>query len=199
MKPIENRKEHTRLTQPRITPTAEQEQTEEQRILLNTFRRKDGRVMNVFSTLARNTKMAEKFFPFARYLLFESTFPFREREMVILRIGWLCRSEYEFGQHTRIGKRSGLTNDEILRITSGPDDPAWDPFDAALLRAVDELYADAFVTDDTWNTLTKRFNENQMLDLIMTIGQYNLISMFLNTAGVQRDEGVAGFPEGAEK
>lgn len=194
MKSIEDPKKRIRLNHPRISPLAEPEWTEEQRSLLNTFKRKDGRIMNVFTTLARNAKMAEKYFSFTRYILFESSIPFREREILILRIGWLCRSEYEFGQHTRVAKRAGLTDDEILRITSGPDDPAWDPFEAALLTAVDELYTDAFITDDTWNTLAKRYNENQLIDLIMTIGQYNLVSMFLNTAGVQRDQGVTGFP-----
>lgn len=191
----ENNNERIRPTRPRLNPIPENEWTEEQRLALQTFKRKDGRVMNVFTTIARNIKLAGKYFPFTRYLLFESSLPFREREILILRIGWLCRSEYEFGQHTRIARRSGLTDEEILRITKGPDDPAWDPFDAALLRAVDELYADACITDDTWNTLAERYNENQLIDLIMTVGQYNLVSMFLNTAGVRRDEGVAGFPD----
>ena len=199
MKSTENPKKRSRLDHPRINPIAEPEWTEEQRTALNTFKGKDGRTMNVFTTLARNIKLAEKYFPFTRYILFESSIPFREREILILRIGWLCQSEYEFGQHTRVARRSGLTDDEILRITRGPDDPVWDPFDAALLRAVDELYADAFITDDTWNILAKRYNENQLIDLIMTIGQYNLVSMFLNTAGVQRDAGVAGFPEESGK
>ena len=72
----------------------------------------------------------------------------------------------------------------------GPDAPGWDPFDATLLRAVDELHRDAFITDATWNALVKRYNEEQLLDVIYTVGEYSLVCMFLNSLGVQLDEGV---------
>jgi len=125
----------------------------------------------------------------------ESTLPPRDREILILRIGWLCRSEYEFGQHTLVGKSAGLTPEEITRITKGPNAPGWDPFDATLIRAVDELQSDAFITDATWNALAKRYNQQQLMDVVMTVGQYNLVSMLLNTFGVQLDQGVPGFPK----
>jgi alkylhydroperoxidase family enzyme len=133
------------------------------------------------------------------YIFAESTLPPREREILILRIGWLCRSEYEFGQHTLFGKSAGLTDEEIRRIPAGPKAPGWDPFDATLLQAADELHADAFVTDATWNALAKRYNKQQLMDVVATVGQYNLISMFLNSFGVQLDEGVPGFPKEKDK
>ena len=76
----------------------------------------------------------------------------------------------------------------------GPDAPGWAPFERVLLRATDELHADAFITDGTWNELSKRYDEKQLIDLVMTAGQYTMVSMFLNTFGVPLDEGVPGFP-----
>ena len=111
----------------------------------------------------------------------------------MLRIGWLYRSEYEFGQHAIIGKKAGLNDEETLRIMDGLDAPGWDPFDATLLRAVDELHRDAFITDATWNALVKRYNEEQLLDVIYTVGEYSLVCMFLNSLGVQLDEGVTNW------
>ena len=127
-------------------------------------------------------------------MLNKSTLPPRDREILILRIGWLCRSEYEFGQHVVIGRREGLSAEEIERITLGPDAEGWDPFDATLLRAVDELHGDAFLSDATWNELAVRYDTMQLMDLVFTVGQYNLVSMALNTLGVQQDEGFPGFP-----
>jgi hypothetical protein len=118
--------------------------------------------------------------------------------MLILRIGWLCHAEYEFGQHTLMGKKEGLTDEEILRITKGPDDPEWSKFDAALIRAVDELYYDAIISNDTWKVLSEQYNEKQIMDVIFTVGDYNLVSWALNSMGVQLEEGVPGFPEGAK-
>lgn len=157
-----------------------------------------GRVLNIFRTLAHHPKLLKRWTVFGNHVLFKSTLPPRERELVILRIGWLCRSEYEWGQHVRIGREAGLTEEEICRIPIGPDAPGWSAFDADLLRATDELHHDSRVSDPTWNRIATRYNRQQMLDLLFAVGQYNLVSMVLNSCGVQRDQGVEGFPAGAE-
>jgi 4-carboxymuconolactone decarboxylase len=184
-----------RLKEPRVKPLPESEWNEEQKEILENYRRPSGKIANIFLTQARHIEVMKKWRVFAGYVLNQSTLPAREREMLILRIGWLCQSEYEFGQHTRIGKQAGLTPQEIVNITKGPDAPGWDPFDAALLRAADELHTDAFISDATWNALSKRYHEKQMIDLIMTVGSYNTVSMFLNTVGVQLDPNLDGFPD----
>jgi alkylhydroperoxidase family enzyme len=110
-----------------------------------------------------------------------------------LRIGWLCEAEYEWGQHVLIGQAAGLTAAEIARIKLGADAAGWSDFDATLLRAVDELHADACISAATWQALATRYNTQQLIDLVFAIGQYNLVSMVLNTLGVQLDEGIPGF------
>jgi 4-carboxymuconolactone decarboxylase len=187
------KEERVRLKEPRIKPLAQSEWNEEQKKILAPMVR-DGRVYNIFSTMARHPKMTEKWLTFGTYILRESTLPERDREILILRIGWLCRSEYEFGQHSLIGQRSGLSAEEITRIMEGPEAAGWKPFDAALLRAADELHQDAFITDDTWKALAERYDEKQLMDVVMTVGQYNLVSMLLNSFGVQLDQGISGFP-----
>lgn len=184
-----------RLRDPRIAPLGEQQWTEQQQKLLAPLKQ-DGRVINIFSTLVRHPILFERWGGFGNYVLREQSLPPRDREILILRIGWLCQSEYEFGQHTLIGKGVGLTDEEILRITKGPDDPGWRRFDAALIRATDELHKDAFITDATWKVLAERYNEKQFMDVIFTVGQYNMVSMALNSLGIQRESGVPSFPKG---
>jgi 4-carboxymuconolactone decarboxylase len=186
-----------RLKEPRIKPLAESELTPEtQKLLKNTRRTKDGQIFNIYTTFANYPQMTEKWFGgFANHVYSGSSLSPRHREILILRIGWLCRAEYEFGQHTDIGKTVGLTDEEIKRITEGPKAAGWDPFEATLVRATDELYYDAFITDATWNILAKSYNQQQLMDLVATVGQYNLVSMMLNTFGVQLDKGVSGFPK----
>lgn len=187
--------ERVRLKDPRIKPLPESQANAEAMKLINSRRKPDGTVMNLYTTLANHPKMGERWLTFASYILRESTLPARDREILILRIGWLCRSEYEFAQHTRVGKSAGLKDEEIKRITLGANAAGWDPFDATLIRAADELHADAFITDATWNALAKRYNQQQLMDVVMTVGNYNLVSMLLNTFGVQLESGVAGFPK----
>jgi len=181
-----------RPTEPRIAPLDEAEWSEEQREILAPMNR-DGRVYNIFKTLIRHPKLLKRWLPFANHILNKSTLAPREREMAILRIGWLCRAEYEWGQHVLIGKRAGLSDAEIARIAEGPEAPGWTPFEAALLRAVDELHEDACITDATWAALKTRYDTAQLMDLVFTIGNYTVVSMALNTLGVRLDAGIKGF------
>jgi 4-carboxymuconolactone decarboxylase len=184
-----------KLAKPRVTPLPESEWTEEVSEVLEPARRAIGlgTVPNVLATLARHPKLLKRWNAFSNHILFKSTLAAREREILILRIGWLCQSEYEWGQHVLIGRRAGLTDEEIVRIKNGPDAPGWDAFDAALVRAADELHADAFIGDTTWKALGTRYGTEQLMDVVFTVGQYNLVSMALNTLGVQLDDGVKGF------
>jgi alkylhydroperoxidase family enzyme len=181
-----------RLSAPRVTPLDERDWTDEARELLDRTA-ESGRVYNIFRTLARYPKLLKRWMPFANHVLFKSSLPPREREMLILRIGWLCQAEYEFAQHVVIARRAGLADADIQRIVDGPDAPGWAPFDAALVRAADELHRDAFVSDATWRALAARYDTAQLMDVVFTVGQYNLISMALNSLGVPLDFGLEGF------
>jgi 4-carboxymuconolactone decarboxylase len=185
-----------RLKEPRMAPLPESQWNEEQAKMLTPLRR-DGHVPNVFTSFARNPKLFESHSKFGFYVLFGQTLPARDREILILRIGWLCQSEYEFGQHTILGKMAGLTDKEILNITRGPNASEWNTIEAALINAVDELYHNAIISDSTWQVLASKYNEQQLLDLIFTVGQYNLVSWALNSLGVPLDKGIPGFPEGS--
>jgi alkylhydroperoxidase family enzyme len=112
---------------------------------------------------------------------------------LILRIDWLCGAEYEWAQHTRIGKAAGLTEDDLRHIRQGPEAAGVGKHDRLLLKAVDELHAEAFLSDETWNALAETYDTRQMMDLVFAVGQYNLVSMALNSFGVQLDPGLEGF------
>lgn len=177
-----------RLREPRITPLPESDWTDEVRELMP----KQGRVLNIFATLARHPKLLKRWQVFATHVLAKSSLPARERELVILRTGWLCQSHYEFHQHTRIGLSVGLTREEIRKLTE--DASVWSGKDAVLVRAADELHAEQMISDATWSALRESWNEQQLMDLVFAIGQYTLVSMALNTFGVQTEDGSEGWP-----
>jgi alkylhydroperoxidase family enzyme len=153
----------------------------------------DGRALNIYRTLAHHPKLFKRWSVFGTHVLYRSTLPPRERELAILRTGWNCKSEYEWGQHAVIGKAAGLTDEEIARVKDGADTRGWSEADAAILRAADELHADSMISDETWATLSKQFDTKQLIDLVFAVGQYHIVSMALNTLGVQLEEGVRGF------
>ncbi len=97
-----------------------------------------------------------------------------------------------WGQHVVIGKEVGLTSEEVERIKIGSE-ANWSEHDSVLIKAADELHGDAFITDETWSSLKKTYSDQQMMDLVFTCGQYNLVSMALNSFGVQLDDDISGF------
>ena len=176
-----------RLSKPRYAPLTDAELNAEQAEALEPMR--PGPVLNIFRTLARAPKALSRFNAWGGYVLSRrNDLPAREREIVILRIGFLCKSGYEWTQHHRIGLQSGLTSAEIERIKAGAA-AGWSAADAALIRMADELHADQVVTDPTWAELAAHFTPKQCMDAVFTAGQYTQVSMFLNTFGVQLDEG----------
>jgi 4-carboxymuconolactone decarboxylase len=184
-----------RLSEPRIKPLTESESDPANREVLERLRTPDGsRVLNIFATLAHHPDLLRRWLVFGNHVLGKSTLTPRQRELLILRTGWLWRAEYEWAQHALIARMSDIRDDEIRRVTEGPEAPGWTELESALLRAADELHADAFVTDSTWAVLARHLDTKQLMDLVFTVGQYTLVSMALNSFGVPLDPGLEGFP-----
>ena len=182
------------VLQPRIPPLAVSEWTNADLEALGNIAHGE-ETLRVFKTCLRNLELCRSWMPFTRYVLSqENSVPFREKELVILRTTWLCKTAYVWAHHVPAVKQV-LTDNDIQRIPKGPDARGWTAFDAALLRATDELYREQHLSDHTWNILKERYNERQLMDLIFTVGQYTLVSMFVNSAGVQIEPGLTGFPK----
>jgi 4-carboxymuconolactone decarboxylase len=179
------------LTTPRIEPLAHDEPNASTRTVGSD--RNGGRPLNIFLTLAKNPGLYDAFTKLGTHLLFNGGVPAREREIVILRVGWRSQSEYEFGQHTVIGEAAGLTGEEIGRLARQGLD-GWSDDDAALIRMADELCADDVVSDDTWQALNQRWKEPELLELLMLAGFYRLVSGLLNSAGVALEPTTPGWP-----
>lgn len=182
-----------KLSSPRIHPLQESQWSEAQREMLEPIMGKQP-FYNVMATLCRHVKAAQKFWVWANHIMGDSsTISARHREILILRVGWLCEAEYEWGQHVIFGRAAGLTDAEIANIKIGPSSSEWPPFESALLLATDELHHDSCISDSTWATLAQAYSDQQMMDLVFTVGQYHTVSMALNSFGVQLDKGVTVF------
>ncbi|MFZ1888936.1 MAG: carboxymuconolactone decarboxylase family protein [Candidatus Binataceae bacterium] len=151
----------------------------------------NGQVINIFRVLMNHPALARRWMVFAAHVLGKSTLPARERELAILRIGWLNQAPYEWEQHVIIGKRSGISDAEIEQIQKGPK-AGWNRHEAAILQAADDLFENSVVSDQTWATLAEKYNTEQMMDVVFAIGQYNLVSWALNSFGVPLDDFLPG-------
>lgn len=177
-----------RLNAPRIAPLADGAFTEEQAAILAQLAARTP-LLNIFRTLVRTPQAFQAFLAWGGYIMSaQNSLSPRQREIVILRVGYICKSGYEFAQHAEIGLQSGLAPNELTAIKAGAD-AGWPPDEAALIRMADELVAGHFVSDATWAQLRTHFDEAACMDAVYTAGQYTQVSMFLNTFGVQLDRG----------
>jgi AhpD family alkylhydroperoxidase len=144
--------------------------------------------LNVLGTFAHHPALARAYHTFNGHLLYATTISVRQRELLVLRVAQLRQCEYEWAQHMVLAADAGLTADDVTRIQEGPDAPGWSELDRALLSAADELVRDARIADATWTTLAEELDDRQLMDVVFTVGAYDLLAMALRSFGVELDD-----------
>jgi alkylhydroperoxidase family enzyme len=144
--------------------------------------------LNVLGTLAQHPALTRAYHTFNGHVQFASTLSPRQRELLVLRVSCVREAEYEWEQHVIQGGDAGLTEEEIDRVRDGGNAAGWSALDAAMLRAVDELVGDAMIHDETWVALASELDVEQLMDLVFTVGAYEVLAMALKSFGVQLDE-----------
>lgn len=144
--------------------------------------------LNVLGTLAVHPALTQAYHRFNGHVQFATTLSLRQREILVLRVAAVRDAGYEWAQHAVIGRDVGLDDDDIARVAAGPDAAGWAPFEAALVRAVDELVADARIGDATWEALARELDQQQLMDLVFTVGAYDTLAMALRSFGVELDD-----------
>ena len=183
-----------RPSSPRIAPLVDLT-PELQEIMGGGINSPAGTPLNIFGTIAHYPRLLKRFMNFAGLFLNKGLLPAREREIVILRVGWNCQSVYEFGQHTVIGQRVGLSLIEIEALTKMTSEYQWSDRDKTLIAMSDDLCNDNCVSESTWKKLAADWKEEELIELVMVAGTYRLVSGFLNTMGVELDLDTPGWPE----
>ena len=187
------------MTEPRIPPLPPEEWGDDVRAGLAALRPPGAtqelkrpanapRGLNVLGTLAQHQTLMQAYHAFNGHILYTNSLDARQRELLILRVAARRGAEYEWRQHVFIARGAGFSDADIERIAEGPHAAGWSPLDAAMLRAVDELVADAEITDGTWKELAAELDRHQLMDLVFTVGAYDLLAMAFKSFGVELDE-----------
>jgi 4-carboxymuconolactone decarboxylase len=137
---------------------------------------------NAIATFVNHPDLTRSYLTFSFYLLTRSTLAPRLRELAVLRVAHLSACAYEWAEHTAIGQKAGLTEDDIAALQRGE---AADEFDRTVLTAVDELVEKTRLSDETWAALGERMDKRQRMDFVFTVGGYHMLAMALNTFGVE--------------
>jgi 4-carboxymuconolactone decarboxylase len=177
------------MSGPRIPPLPADQLEAQHADVLDTINRDATGARNVVTTLLRHPLLFRLWAPLSGGLLYGSLLPHRDRELLILRTASNCHADYEWAHHVVIGKQAGLTDEEIERVRNGPTDESWSTDDAVLLTAADELHNDSHISDTTWAALAARYDEKQLIELPILVGQYHMVAFTLNCFGVEIEPG----------
>ncbi|PPJ21391.1 carboxymuconolactone decarboxylase family protein [Nocardia nova] len=143
---------------------------------------------NLLGTLARYPALAKAFLSFNGHLLYGSTLDDRQRELLILRVAAVRHCDYEWAQHAILAEIAGMPKVEIERVAAGEPDDEWATAEKALLVATDELLSDGAVGAATWEILAAEFEPNQLMDIVFTVGTYDMLAMALRSFGVEPED-----------
>lgn len=143
--------------------------------------------LNALGVLAHHPALTTAYHHLIGHALFATTLSLRHRELLILRVAHLRDAPYEWAQHAFLAGEVGISPEEVDRVREGAAAGAWSPLEKALLASVDELLADARISDSTYNQLGSELEVQQMMDLVFTVGAYDLLAMALRTFGVELD------------
>ena len=188
------------MTSSRIPPLAPQEWPPEMRDALAALRPPEPRHplperggdrpkgLNVLGVLAQHPALTRAYHTYNGHVLFATTLSERQRELLVLRVAAVRQCEYEWRQHVVLGRSVGLDGAEIARIAEGPGAAGWSPLEAAMLAAVDELLVDAEIADATWAALAAELDRQQLMDLVFTVGAYDVLAMALKSFRVELDD-----------
>jgi 4-carboxymuconolactone decarboxylase len=176
-------------SKPGLNPMAEEELPPGIKAMLGEW------VFNLHKTLAYSEKSLEKWMPFAKHILQDNALTARDREIAILRIGWNCRSPYEWGMHEGVARSVGFTDKDLEAICVGKNSDNWTESEASIIAAVDDLHSHSTITDENWAKLKPHFNKQQLVDMVFLIGQFHMISIMLNAMRTPLEDNIAAMPE----
>jgi alkylhydroperoxidase family enzyme len=170
----------------RIAPIPEDELPPEALEVSKTLRTafgipENGSVPDVFRTMLVHPGMFRAQMEVGVEFAMRGAIPPRDREIGVLRNGWLLGAPFEWGEHVDGGKRCGLTQEEIERTKTGSLAPGWTEHEAAICKGVEELHANAMISDATWATLAQTWDDKQMMEFPVLIGQYTLTAFLQNS------------------
>lgn len=182
--------------EPRLTPLPFAQWDEATRTVLLSHLRRPERYLSgepdappmpiVLELFARHLALSESWLPFTDMLAGPaSLLDPRLRELLILRVAWRTRSGYEWGQHSRMGRDEGLTDEQIDAVGVGPTAPVWSDHERALLTAADEVIDQFTVSDATWAQLDSFLEPPQIFELLFVIGGYLCLAGVLNSIGLR--------------
>jgi alkylhydroperoxidase family enzyme len=181
---------------PRIAPLDPPYSAQTAALLAKWMGSSDQEPLRPFRTLAVHDELASRMLPLGAGILGHPRLDPRERELIVLRTCARAGAEYEWGVHAIVfGKAVGLSDEHVAAtVERGSDDSVWSHEDAQLIATADALFDSGTIPDELWESLSARFEQDQLLELIIVAGWYRVISYLVKALRIAPEPWAARFP-----
>ena len=142
---------------------------------------------NLLGLFGHHPKLTSSFMGFSGLILDEPVLDPRDRELIVLRVAFRTRCQYEWAQHLRIGREAGLTDAHLAAVPHGPAAPVWTAHERLLIEVTDELIDQHTLGDEHWAALAAVYDDRELLELLFTVGSYLCLALVLNTVDLPAD------------
>ena len=150
---------------------------------------------SAFRVLANNPPLLKAVFGQLTTLLLRNTFDTRLRELIIMRIGWVTGSEYEWTQHWRVALNAGIPAEDVLAVRDWQNSDRLTAADKAVLAATDETLAGKTISDATWAEVTKHVvDPGQQVEFVVAMANCTMFSILLRNLKIPVEDGVMVWP-----
>jgi alkylhydroperoxidase family enzyme len=184
---------------PRLAALPPAERTQRQQLLLDEMCvlvvdgvRKPREDKASLEILIRHAELYAAHLEVAKRYLSDCEMSIRDRELAILRVGWLSQAPFEWGAHVKIAKRNGISSEEIASIIEGSAAVCWSERDRAILQAIEQLHFDSMICDDTWSALQQFYSDKKLIELLILVGQYKTVAYYQNSLRLPLPDGNKG-------
>lgn len=145
----------------------------------------DEHIPDMLLTAMCHKELFERLVNVSLNLLKDPALPLRDRQLVILRVGWLRQIPYIWGEHVTVSKKLGLSEDDIEQVTVGSAASCWTDHERALLQATEQLIGNGMIDDATWDVLAQSYNDKQLFELPILVGQFSTVGLFQNALRIR--------------
>jgi alkylhydroperoxidase family enzyme len=150
----------------------------------------------IFQVLLNHPKLACALNDLLAIMLWRGTLDPRLRELMIMRIGWLTGSDYEWTQHWRVAQGLGVSADDLLGVRDWQAHEAFGPSERAVLSATDDVVRTGAVSAESWAACQRELGTEPALlvELVTAIGAWRMVASILRSLQVPLDDGLASWP-----
>ncbi len=138
-----------------------------------------GRLLNLYSMLLNSPTIAKGWLNLLTAVRYQSSLDGKTRELAICEVATVTKADYEWNAHARLAKQEGITDEQLAALPNWRASSLFDARFVALLAYAEEMTRDVKVKNETFAALQKHYNQQEVVDITLTIAAYNMVSRFL--------------------